>query len=129
MIMPGEPRAATRAEPNAGFRGFRRARRWLWVASLLAIVVGAALHDRAERSVAGRVLWLASAVLCIAAPLRALLAFRCPRCRSLFLSTGSWTDFLALGRIFWAERCGHCGLQLPDDGPPSSRPLPESRPV
>jgi len=127
--MSGDPRAAARAEPNAGFRGFRRARRWLWAASLLAIVVGAALHDRAERSLGGRLLWLASAVLCIAAPLRALLAFRCPRCRSVFLTTGRWSDFLGLGRIFWAERCGHCGLELPDDGPPSSGELPESRPV
>ena len=98
----------------------------MWLASALAVVVGAALHDRAERSLAGRLLWLAGAVLCIAAPLRQLLAFRCPGCHGVFLATGRWSDFLGLGRIFWAERCGHCGLHLPDDGPPSSGGIPES---
>jgi hypothetical protein len=106
------------------------------------VVAGAALHDVTTQSGLAKLLWLGGVVSVIAYPLHYLLGFRCPRCGALYLATGGLVDFLGLGRVLWARRCGSCSLQA---GPAaatledadtraassdrSERDLPDSRPV
>jgi hypothetical protein len=116
-------------DASTSWRAFRRARHALW--GLLALLVGAGafLHDLTVNSLAARLVWLGGVALTIGWPLRSLLAFRCPRCGGVFLATGGLRDFLGIGRILWANRCGACDLpaghghdsDLPDAAPITSR--------
>jgi hypothetical protein len=113
----------------AAFRSFRRARLQLWAVCVLLVVGGAALHEWVARSFPVRLAWLSLVAASVGYPLYHLLAFRCPRCGETFLATGRWRDFLGVGRILWSRRCGNCALPIRGEGPPSSGPFPESRPV
>jgi hypothetical protein len=106
------------------------------------VIAGAALHDVTTHSFWAKLLWLGGVVAVIGYPLQYLLGFRCPRCGALYLATGRLGDFLGLGRVLWARRCGNCSLQAghapaglaaADAHPPSSsrsdRELPDSRPA
>lgn len=110
------------------WRGFRRARLALWLLLALLVVAGAGLHDSMAHSLFMRLLWLVAVAALIGYPLRYLFGFRCPRCGGVYLATGGLRDFLGLGRILWANRCGSCSLPAGHAGPPSAGELPESRP-
>jgi hypothetical protein len=118
-----------RVQASSPFVGFQRSRLRLWALSALGVLTGAVLHDCLARSLAARLLWLAAVALSVAAPLRRLLGFRCPRCRGIFLATGRWRDFLTPTRVLWAKQCGRCALSVVEEEPPSSGGLPESRSV
>jgi hypothetical protein len=124
-----EPSRGRQQAGPAAFRSFVRARRQLWALSVLLVLGGAALHEWAARFLLVRFAWLTLVAGCVGYPLYRLLGFRCPRCGQTFLATGRWHDFLGVGRIFWSRRCGTCALPIAEQGPPSSGPLPESRPV
>jgi hypothetical protein len=93
------------------FRSFRRARLALW--SMLAALapLGAYFHDLTHTSTLARLIWTAIVVVLLGYPLLFLFEFRCPRCGGVYLSTGKLRDFLGLGRILWATRCGICSLR------------------
>jgi hypothetical protein len=110
-------------------RGFRRARRQLWSLCALGVLLGAVFHDWVARSLGARSFWLAAVAVALAAPLRRLLGFRCPRCGRVFLATGRWRDFLGLTRVLWAKQCGSCSFSVVEEKPPGSGELPKSRPV
>jgi hypothetical protein len=114
---------------ESSLRGFRRARRQLWSLSALGVLLGVVLHDWVARSPGARSFWLAAVAMSLAAPLRRLLGFRCPRCGEVFLATGRWRDFLGLTRVLWARQCGSCAFSVVEEEPPSSGGLPESRTV
>ena len=128
-MTPRAPDASRERDHASPFRRFRRARRRLWMLSLLGVLAGAVLHDLVARSLGARLLWLGAVATSLGHPLRSLLAFRCPRCGGVFLATGGWRDFLGLGRILWAKQCGRCALSLVEEEPPSSEGLPASRTI
>jgi hypothetical protein len=113
-------------EAGAEWQSFHRARHALWLSIALLIGLGALVHDWTRHSLAARLLWSLGALLFVGLPLIHLLGFKCPRCRGVFLATGSLRDFLGLGRILWGSRCGQCALPAGDtrevSHPPSSRP-------
>jgi hypothetical protein len=128
----GALRETPRGRQQAGwvaFRRFRRARHQLWAVCALLVLGGALLHEWATQSFSVRLAWLMLVAALVGLPLYRLLGFRCPRCGLTFLATGRWHDFLGVGRIFWSRRCGNCALPIAEEGPPSSGPFPESRPV
>lgn len=95
----------------AAFRDFRRARQALWAALVVIVAASAALHDVIAPSLSAKAAWLLGVFVLIGYPLGYLLGFRCPRCAQVFLATGKLRDFLGLGRILWANRCGSCSLR------------------
>lgn len=111
---PGESRASNAPSRLASdealrFREFGRARLALRGLLVCLVPLGVLLHDLTARSLGAKLLWMLGIAALIAYPLGYLLAFRCPRCRAPFLATGSIRDFLGLGRVLWAKRCGSCG--------------------
>jgi hypothetical protein len=81
---------------------------------VVLVIAGAALHDVTTHSSLAKLLWLGGVVAAVGYPLRYLLGFKCPRCGALYLATGRLGDFLGLGRVLWAQRCGSCSFQAGD---------------
>jgi hypothetical protein len=111
---PGESGTAGAASRSASeealhFREFGRARLALRGLLVCLVPLGVLLHDLTAHSVGAKLAWMLGIASLIAYPLGYLVAFRCPRCRARFLATGSVRDFLGLGRVLWAKRCGTCG--------------------
>lgn len=77
---------------------------------LVLAPLGAYLHESMASSTLVRLVWTAVVVVLLGQPLLYLFTFRCPRCGGVYLSTGKLRDFLGIGRILWATRCGICSL-------------------
>jgi hypothetical protein len=81
---------------------------------VVLVIAGAALHDVTTHSSLAKLLWLGGVVAVVGYPLHYLLSFKCPRCGAPYLATGRLGDFLGLGRVLWAQRCGSCSLPAGD---------------